>query len=570
MSKSVKAIIIAATAIIVAAAIAIGVLLGTGTIGGKKDSDEKDDVQNSNSTSSLTGNSFKDKIQINHSFVSTNYGHTVAVRNDGTVIASGPSEYIDGAEGWTNIISVCAGRDHTVGLKADGTVVATGFNDYGQCDVENWNDITCIAADRYYTLGVKKDGTVLATGANDDGQCNVSDWTDIVTVSTSGHHTLGLKSDGTVVATGRNQHNQCEVSEWKNVIAISANSGTSLALKSDGTAVCNISDTSVYPPDTSGWSDIVSVFALPLGVLGIKSDGTILADDHSEAPNTEIPAALSGKGVVFVSAGLGTQTLIAVKSDGTIVATKDLRDFQIYNEEEWFNIRTAPYKITDTIAKPTPEVDITVPETKPAFEELTQPPITPPLSGYVDATDEELRELVRLSFATGNFDRYSPLDQETAALPIIGLEKIYNEFFPEPELISGTPDPLDYLADSYTGNYNYYRYDGENVDWIIRNVYGVEPNHNLYEGMDWYNGIDTYAYYHDGNYYVPYLATGWGNGSPGEYEVSVNENGMYVLKAEIVDAFDDSVIGYMYVDAELKTVDGERLWSIHKVYKEYN
>ena len=30
--------------------------------------------------------------------------------------------------GWTGIVQVAAGYDHTVGLRADGTVVATGGN----------------------------------------------------------------------------------------------------------------------------------------------------------------------------------------------------------------------------------------------------------------------------------------------------------------------------------------------------------------------------------------------------------------------------------------------------------
>ena len=35
-------------------------------------------------------------------------------------------------------MAVDAGGDHTVGLKSDGTVVATGDNEYGQCDVFGW------------------------------------------------------------------------------------------------------------------------------------------------------------------------------------------------------------------------------------------------------------------------------------------------------------------------------------------------------------------------------------------------------------------------------------------------
>lgn len=37
--------------------------------------------------------------------------------------------------------SISRGRGHTVGLKSDGTVIATGNNEYGQCNVSDWTDI---------------------------------------------------------------------------------------------------------------------------------------------------------------------------------------------------------------------------------------------------------------------------------------------------------------------------------------------------------------------------------------------------------------------------------------------
>ena len=67
---------------------------------------------------------------------------------------------------------------HTVGLKKDGTVVATGANEYGQCDVSDWTDIISISILPVgsNTVGLRKDGTVLATGHNGNGECNVADW----------------------------------------------------------------------------------------------------------------------------------------------------------------------------------------------------------------------------------------------------------------------------------------------------------------------------------------------------------------------------------------------------------
>ncbi|WP_407951960.1 RCC1-like domain-containing protein [Plantactinospora sonchi] len=36
---------------------------------------------------------------------------------------------------------MAAGSTHTLGLRADGTVVATGNNEHGQCDITGWDAI---------------------------------------------------------------------------------------------------------------------------------------------------------------------------------------------------------------------------------------------------------------------------------------------------------------------------------------------------------------------------------------------------------------------------------------------
>ena len=71
---------------------------------------------------------------------------------------------------------IACGNYHTVGLRADGTVVATGMNDCGQCNVDSWRDIVAIVCGRSFTVGVHTDGTVIVAGDNDDGACNTSKW----------------------------------------------------------------------------------------------------------------------------------------------------------------------------------------------------------------------------------------------------------------------------------------------------------------------------------------------------------------------------------------------------------
>ena len=59
-------------------------------------------------------------------------------------------------------LTLAAGGFHTVGIKYDGTVVATGRNDEGQCNVGGWTNITQVAAGFSHTVGLE--GVVSETG----------------------------------------------------------------------------------------------------------------------------------------------------------------------------------------------------------------------------------------------------------------------------------------------------------------------------------------------------------------------------------------------------------------------
>ena len=178
--------------------------------------------------------------------------HTVGLRSDGTVVATGWND--DGqcdVDSWTDIVAVAAGSLHTVGLRSDGTVVATGSNYYGQCDVDSWTDIVAVAPGIWHTVGLRNNGAVVAKGLNVHGQCSVVNWTDIAAVAVGHLHTVGLRSDGTVLAAGLNDDGQCDVNSWTNIVAVAAGYYQTAGLRSDGTVVatgdneygqCNVSD----------------------------------------------------------------------------------------------------------------------------------------------------------------------------------------------------------------------------------------------------------------------------------------------------------------------------------------
>lgn len=282
-----------------------------------------------------------------HDTISANSYHSVAVKNDGTVVPSlAPDKDTNAGQcnvsGWTDIVAVSAGSYHTVGLKNDGTVVATkvtdSLYDFGQSEVSRWKDIVAVAAGGTHTVGLKSDGTVVATvpgkGFN-RGQSNVSDWKDIVAISAS-DHTVGLKSDGTVIATGDNSYGQCNVSDWTDIIAVSAGAFHTVGLKSDGTVVATkiaeINDTNCDSgqSEVSGWTDIIAVSAGVWHTVGLKSDGTVVATGGEDMVLTAGAVTVSTnhgqsevhnwKDIVSISAGSGYT--LGLKNDGTVIATE--------------------------------------------------------------------------------------------------------------------------------------------------------------------------------------------------------------------------------------------------------
>ena len=268
--------------------------------------------------------------------LSAGSSHTVGLRNDGSVIATGLQN--NGrckTNDWKNIVAVSAGGAHSAGLRADGTVFAVGFNDFRQCsNTASWTNIVAISAGGYHTIGLRSDGTVAAAGLNSNGQCDTAGWTDIVAVSAGGYHTIGLRSDGTVIATGYNDSDQCNVSSWTDIVAVSAGSYHTVGLRSDGTVVATGSDNNGQC-DTASWTGIVAVSAGKCHTVALRSDGTVVAtglNNHGQC-NTG-----SWKNIVAISAG--NLHTVGLCSDGTVVATGLDNDGQC-NVSSWTNISTA-------------------------------------------------------------------------------------------------------------------------------------------------------------------------------------------------------------------------------------
>jgi hypothetical protein len=225
--------------------------------------------------------------------------HTVALKNDGTVVAWGSnySGQTNVPAGLTGVTAIAAGGSHTVALKNDGTVVAWGGNYFGQTNVPaGLSGVTAIVAGDYHTLALKSDGSAVGWGWNFYGQTKVPPGlSDVTAIAAGGVISMALKNDGAAMAWGF--AGASPIAAQSAVVAIAAGSGEwsgegdyygghTVALKNDGTVVA------------WGLNNIGQVTGIPTPTTGLP---------HDTAPNaTASPVALGSQvlsGVTAIAAG---------------------------------------------------------------------------------------------------------------------------------------------------------------------------------------------------------------------------------------------------------------------------
>ncbi len=304
--------------------------------------------------------------KLNRQIISASDYHTVALKTDGTVVAAGN---LDSRKcklsKWKDIVSVDTGEHFTVGLKTDGTVVSACDKGYEEgCDVSGWENIVTISSAGNITAGLKADGTVLVSSLYSESVFKALQWEDIVAISvgdSSGGYNdgiiVGLKKDGTVVSTGDTP----ELSTWKNIIKVFAGYDYVIGLKEDGTfvAAANRDSTDFQLENAKKYilanvnllnsQNILEVSSGDEHVVGLKNDGTLIAigndsekyeiDEWSDI--VSISTIHYWSGVAFIRDD-GTVKYefrtVAVKTDGTVIATDDSNGKGENNVWGWTNV----------------------------------------------------------------------------------------------------------------------------------------------------------------------------------------------------------------------------------------
>ncbi|UKS25760.1 S8 family serine peptidase [Paenibacillus sp. HWE-109] len=236
------------------------------------------------------------------------------------------------------IPGVSTGNNHSLALKNDGTILAWGSNDLGQLGtgvsggfqstytkVPGLDNMVAISANGSHSLALKSDGTAWEWGNGIKSPTQIVNLDSVIAVSAGYYHSVVLKSDGTVWGWGNNvafqlgRHNTnyisqpTQIPQLDSIVAISANNSKTVALKNDGT---------VWLVGYDGATQIASfgssIKAISAGYsfnLVLKNDGTVLTCE-SDCKGRYVPYQIPISNVVSISAGNSDHNL-AIKSDGT-------------------------------------------------------------------------------------------------------------------------------------------------------------------------------------------------------------------------------------------------------------
>ena len=272
-------------------------------------------------TGATAGTSTTTETTTAYTDISAGFGHTCAVRGDGTVICWGDNRFGQADAPSGSFASVSAGRYQSCGVRAEGTVACWGADDpddlpdgsldFGQADAPS-GSFASVSAGAFHTCGVRSSGTVICWGDNRQGEADAPSGS-FVSVSAGWAHSCGVRSGGTVICWGRSREGQADAPSGS-FTSVSAGHEHSCGVRSGGTAAC-------WGDNGNGKADAPSgsFTAVSAGneySCGVRRDGRVTCWGHNYWTSwSEQADALSGS---FTSVSAGQWHTCGVHSDGGV------------------------------------------------------------------------------------------------------------------------------------------------------------------------------------------------------------------------------------------------------------
>gem|GEM_PF-1114381 len=232
--------------------------------------------------------------------VACGHGHSLAIRNDGTVAFWGGegsfTKYHTNKipEGLSNVVAVAGGYAQSYAVKEDGNIVAWGgyLNQAVPSVPEGLHNVIAIAAGDKHAIALKSDGTVVVWGnETGNGETQVpEEVTNVVAVASGSNHCIAQKADGSLVEWGAT-YSEPIPEELDGVVAISAEAFRFLALQEDGVVFdWGVGDFQHLPP--GGITNAVAIAAGLKHSAAVLTDGTVTAWGNNESHQLDVPKNL--------------------------------------------------------------------------------------------------------------------------------------------------------------------------------------------------------------------------------------------------------------------------------------
>ncbi len=176
--------------------------------------------------------------------IAAGWGHSVALKQDGTVVAWGINDHGKQSTvpaGLKNVIAIAAGGDTTAALRRDGSVVAWGYNGFGQTNVPpDLGKVTGLSLGYDHVLALLDNGKVRAWGHNNLGQIKVpAALAGVSSIAAGGDHSLALTREGKLSAWGEAVDGLSKIPSFNQpVLDVASGRFHSLALLASGQVVC--------------------------------------------------------------------------------------------------------------------------------------------------------------------------------------------------------------------------------------------------------------------------------------------------------------------------------------------